>query len=179
MASGTIKRVVSDRSYGFITVDDGTEISFHRSALIGMDIEQLSEGQRVEFEVEHGLEGPRASSVRMADEGLSVGPGDFREPEHYGEGERSDGNSRLMVTQRGTEPKQLIEQIAKSIVDRPDMVEVKSIEGENSVVIELRVDKNDIGKMIGKKGRTITAIRTVLNAMGSQKDKRHVMEILD
>ncbi len=77
------------------------------------------------------------------------------------------------------ETKELIEQIAKSIVDRPDMVEVKSIEGENSMVIELRVDKNDIGKVIGKGGRTITAIRTILNATRSQKDKRQVLEILE
>ena len=77
------------------------------------------------------------------------------------------------------DPKQLIEQIAKSIVDRPDMVQVKSIEGENSMVIELRVDKNDIGKVIGKSGKTITAIRTILNATRSQKDKRQVLEILE
>jgi len=75
--------------------------------------------------------------------------------------------------------KELIEEIAKSIVDRPDMVEVKSIEGENSMVIELRVDKNDIGKVIGKNGRTITAIRTILNATRSQKEKRQVLEILE
>ena len=77
------------------------------------------------------------------------------------------------------DPKELIEQIAKSIVDRPDMVQVKSIEGENSMVIELRVDKNDIGKVIGKSGKTITAIRTILNATRSQKDKRQVLEILE
>jgi len=65
------------------------------------------------------------------------------------------------------EPKQLIEQIAKSIVDRPEMVEVKSVEGESLMVIELRVEKSDIAKVVGKKGRTITAIRTVLNAMRS------------
>lgn len=77
------------------------------------------------------------------------------------------------------DPKELIEQIAKSIVDRPDMVQVNSIEGENSMVIELRVDKNDIGKVIGKSGKTITAIRTILNATRSQKDKRQVLEILE
>jgi len=75
--------------------------------------------------------------------------------------------------------KELIEQIAKAIVDRPEMVEVKSVEGENSMVIELRVDKNDIGKVIGKNGRTITAIRTILNATRSQKEKRQVLEILE
>ncbi|MBI3091048.1 MAG: KH domain-containing protein [Candidatus Tectomicrobia bacterium] len=73
----------------------------------------------------------------------------------------------------------LISYIAKSIVDDPEAVEVKSVEGESSTVIELRVAKNDIGKVIGKKGRTIAAIRTILNASRVQKDKRHVLEILE
>lgn len=75
--------------------------------------------------------------------------------------------------------KELIEQIAKSIVDRPEMVRVTGVEGENSVVIELKVDKKDIGKVIGKHGRTITAIRTILNATRVQKEKRQVLEILE
>ncbi len=77
------------------------------------------------------------------------------------------------------ETKQLIEQIVKSIVDKPDDVKVTSIEGENSKVIELKVAKQDIGKVIGKSGRTITAIRTILNATRSQKEKKQVLEILE
>lgn len=73
----------------------------------------------------------------------------------------------------------LITYVAKSIVDDPEAVEVKSIEGETSTVIELRVAKSDIGKVIGKKGRTIAAIRTILNASRVQKEKRHVLEILE
>ncbi len=77
------------------------------------------------------------------------------------------------------ETKQLIEQIVKSIVDKPEDVRVTSIEGENSKVIELKVAKQDIGKVIGKSGRTITAIRTILNATRSQKEKKQVLEILE
>ena len=75
--------------------------------------------------------------------------------------------------------KDLIEQIAKAIVDKPEMVRVTGIEGENSTVIELRVAKEDIGKVIGKNGRTITAMRTILNATRAQKEKRQVLEVLE
>jgi uncharacterized protein len=73
----------------------------------------------------------------------------------------------------------LIENIAKAIVDKPDQVRVNGVEGENSIVIELRVAKEDIGKVIGKNGRTITAMRTILNATRAQKEKRHVLEVLE
>jgi predicted RNA-binding protein YlqC (UPF0109 family) len=115
----------------------------------------------------------------MADQGLRASPVSYVEQERVGEGEQPDSRDRLLITRHGMEPKQLIEQIAKSIVDRPEMVEVKSVGGESLMVIELRVDKDDIRKVIGKSGRTITAIRTVLNAMRSQKDKRQILEILD
>lgn len=75
--------------------------------------------------------------------------------------------------------KELIEYIAKAIVDKPEDVEVKGVEGENSTVIELKVAKDDIGKVIGKKGKTITALRTILNATRAQKDKRQVLEVLE
>ena len=69
--------------------------------------------------------------------------------------------------------------MVKAIVDHPDHVRVHGIEGEFSLVIELRVATEDIGKVIGKHGRTITAIRTILNATRAQKDTRHVLEVLD
>ena len=75
--------------------------------------------------------------------------------------------------------KELIEQIAKSIVEKPDEVKVRAIEGEHAVVIELRVDRDDIGKVIGKQGRTITAMRTILNAARAQKEKRHILEVIE
>ena len=65
--------------------------------------------------------------------------------------------------------KELIEQIAKTIVEKPEEVQVRAIEGEHAVVIELRVDRDDIGKVIGKQGRTITAMRTILNAARARK----------
>ena len=75
--------------------------------------------------------------------------------------------------------KELIEQIAKSIVEEPDEVQVRAIEGEHAVVIELRVDRDDIGKVIGKQGRTISAMRTILNAARAQKEKRHILEVIE
>lgn len=75
--------------------------------------------------------------------------------------------------------KELIEQIAKSIVEKPEEVQVRAIEGEHAVVIELRVDRDDIGKVIGKQGRTITAMRTILNAARSQKEKRQILEVIE
>jgi len=75
--------------------------------------------------------------------------------------------------------KDLVLHIAKAIVDRPEMVEVNGIEGESSVVIELKVAKEDVGKVIGKQGRTITAIRTILNAARAQKDKKHILELIE
>lgn len=75
--------------------------------------------------------------------------------------------------------KELIEQIAKAIVEKPEDVQVRDIEGENAVVIELRVAKEDIGKVIGKNGKTITAMRTILNATRAQKRKRQVLEVIE
>src|ERR1700757_3598748 len=75
--------------------------------------------------------------------------------------------------------KELIEQIAKAIVEKPEEVQVRGIEGENAIVIELRVAKDDIGKVIGKKGKTITAMRTILNASRAQKSKRQVLEVVE
>jgi predicted RNA-binding protein YlqC (UPF0109 family) len=75
--------------------------------------------------------------------------------------------------------KELIEQIAKAIVEKPDEVRVRDVEGEHAVVIELRVAKEDIGKVIGKQGRTITAIRTILNATRAQTTKRQVLEVME
>ena len=75
--------------------------------------------------------------------------------------------------------KELIEQIVKAIVEKPEDVQVKAIEGEHAVVIELRVAKGDIGKVIGKQGKTITAMRTILNATRAQKQKRQVLEVIE
>ena len=75
--------------------------------------------------------------------------------------------------------KDLIEGIAKALVDNPDEVNVTEIEGNQASVIELRVAKEDIGKIIGKHGRTAAAIRTILNAASAKLDKRSVLQILE
>ena len=75
--------------------------------------------------------------------------------------------------------KELVEFIAKSLVDNPDEVQVTEIGGEQTVVYELRVAKEDLGKVIGKQGRTARAIRTLLGAASTKLKKRAVLEILE
>ncbi len=75
--------------------------------------------------------------------------------------------------------KELIEQIAKALVDDPDAVTVFAVEGEQTTVLELRVAQTDLGKVIGKQGRTARAIRTLLGAAGMKLHKRFVLEILE
>ena len=75
--------------------------------------------------------------------------------------------------------KELVEYIAKSLVDEPDQVEVAMIEGEKSTILELKVAEDDIGKVIGKHGRIAKAVRTILSASSSKSGKRFVLEILD
>ena len=75
--------------------------------------------------------------------------------------------------------KELIEFIAKSLVDRPEDVVVSEIEGEQTSVIELKVAKEDLGKVIGKQGRTARAMRTILSAASTKIRKRSVLEIIE
>lgn len=75
--------------------------------------------------------------------------------------------------------KGLIEFIAKALVDNPDQVQVSEIEGEQTSVIELKVAKEDLGKVIGKQGRTARAMRTILAASSTKNRKRSVLEILE
>ena len=75
--------------------------------------------------------------------------------------------------------KELIECIAKSLVDNPEEVSVTELEGEQTTVIELKVAKEDMGKIIGKQGRTAMAIRTILGAASKKMGKRSILEILE
>ena len=75
--------------------------------------------------------------------------------------------------------KDLIEHIAKALVDYPDKVEVNEVEGQQTSVIELKVAKEDLGKIIGKQGRTARAMRTILSAASTKLKKRAVLEILE
>ncbi len=77
------------------------------------------------------------------------------------------------------EMKKFIEFIARSLVDYPDEVEANRIDGEKTMVFELRVNKSDIGKIIGKNGRTIRAIRTLLTTTAAKHGQRAVLEILE
>jgi predicted RNA-binding protein YlqC (UPF0109 family) len=75
--------------------------------------------------------------------------------------------------------KELVEYIAKSLVDDPSGVVVNMVEGEKSTILELKVSDGDIGKVIGKHGRIAKAIRTILSASSTKSGKRVVLEILD
>jgi predicted RNA-binding protein YlqC (UPF0109 family) len=73
----------------------------------------------------------------------------------------------------------LLEEIAKALVDNPEDVSVTEVEGEQTTVLELRVRNEDLGKVIGRQGRTARAIRTLLAAAGMKVHKRFVLEILE
>jgi len=75
--------------------------------------------------------------------------------------------------------KQLIEDIAKSLVDIPEEVVVTTVDGEQVTVIELKVAPSDLGKVIGKQGRTARSIRTILGAAGMKLNRRFTLEILE
>ena len=75
--------------------------------------------------------------------------------------------------------KDLIKYMAQALVDNPDMVEVAEVIGEQTSVLELRVAKEDLGKVIGKQGRTAKAMRTILSAASTKIRKRSVLEIIE
>ena len=76
-------------------------------------------------------------------------------------------------------PKDLMEYVTKALVDEPEAVVVNEIAGEQTSVIELKVAKSDLGKVIGKQGRTARALRTILTAAATKLRKRSVLEILE
>jgi predicted RNA-binding protein YlqC (UPF0109 family) len=75
--------------------------------------------------------------------------------------------------------RELVEYMAKALVDFPDQVEVKEVVGDQTTVVELKVAKEDLGKVIGKQGRTARSMRTILNAASTKLKKRSVLEILE
>jgi len=75
--------------------------------------------------------------------------------------------------------KELVERMAKALVDKPEDVSVNEIDGEKTTVYELRVASADLGKVIGKQGKTARAMRTILSASGTKIGKRCVLEILE
>lgn len=75
--------------------------------------------------------------------------------------------------------RELIHYIAQSLVDHPENVDVSEVEGNQTTVLELKVSKDDLGKVIGKQGRTAQAMRTILSAVSSKMKKRTVLEIIE
>ncbi len=75
--------------------------------------------------------------------------------------------------------RELVEEIVKAVVDNPDEVQVNEITGEQTIVVELRVAQSDMGKVIGKQGRTAKAIRTILSAAGMKIGRRYELEIIE
>jgi predicted RNA-binding protein YlqC (UPF0109 family) len=88
----------------------------------------------------------------------------------------SDG---VVVAERDEEMQKLVAEIAKALVDEPAEVSVKAAEGEQGTVLELRVAPGDLGKVIGKQGRTARSIRSILAVAGMKQHKRFTLEILE
>jgi predicted RNA-binding protein YlqC (UPF0109 family) len=84
-----------------------------------------------------------------------------------------------MTTEQPRDARVLIEQIAKALVDAPDQVVVDPVEEDGETVLELKVAEGDLGKVIGKQGRTARAMRTVLSAAGFKQHKRYSLEIVE
>jgi len=75
--------------------------------------------------------------------------------------------------------KQIIETIAKSLVDAPNEVQITEVDGEKTLIYELRCNAKDVGKIIGKSGKTVGAIRTLLSAMAAKQSKKAMLEVVD
>jgi predicted RNA-binding protein YlqC (UPF0109 family) len=75
--------------------------------------------------------------------------------------------------------KELVTYLAKALVNNPDEVEVSEIQGETAAILELRVAKEDLGRIIGKQGRTAKSIRTLINAAASRTNRKVVLEIIE
>jgi len=83
------------------------------------------------------------------------------------------------MSEQSGDVKVLLEQVTKALVDAPDQVSVNSVEEDEDTILELTVGPNDLGKVIGKQGRTARALRTLLSAAGSKAHKRYTLEILE
>jgi predicted RNA-binding protein YlqC (UPF0109 family) len=83
------------------------------------------------------------------------------------------------MTETGGDMRMLVEQIVQAFVDAPDQVQVTPVEDGDATILELRVAQNDIGKVIGRQGRTIKSIRTLLGAASSRSHERYILEIIE
>jgi predicted RNA-binding protein YlqC (UPF0109 family) len=85
----------------------------------------------------------------------------------------------IMPTEQSGDVRQLVLDMAKALVDQPDLVTVEAIDGPESTVLELRVAQRDLGKVIGKQGRTARSLRTIIGAASMKLHKRHTLEIIE
>ena len=85
----------------------------------------------------------------------------------------------MLICGKGMDVKQLIEDIVRTLVDRPEDVQIKEVIGEHAHVLELQVAKEDLGKVIGKGGAHATAIRTLMSAASGKEKKRYILEIIE
>ena len=83
------------------------------------------------------------------------------------------------MTEPGGDMRALVEHIAKALVDEPEQVSVETVDDREGTVLELRVGANDLGKVIGKQGRTARSLRTIVGAAGMKQHKRFTLEILE
>jgi uncharacterized protein len=83
------------------------------------------------------------------------------------------------MTEPGGDMRMLVEQIAQALVDAPNEVQVTAVDGDQSTILELRVAAGDLGKVIGKQGRTAKSIRTILGAASMKLKKRYTLEIIE
>lgn len=89
------------------------------------------------------------------------------------------GEARAAASQIGGDPRTLIEDIAKALVDHPEQVTVTRVENDGETVLELQVAPDCVGKIIGKQGRTVRAIRTILGAVSMKLHHRYSLEVLE
>ena len=75
--------------------------------------------------------------------------------------------------------KQILETIAKSLVDKPNEVQITEIDGEKTLIFELRCNAKDVGKIIGKSGKTVGAMRTILSSMAAKQGRKAMLEVVD
>lgn len=88
-------------------------------------------------------------------------------------------NSDVVTNKKGTAMKDLVKTVVKALVDHPDQVVITEIEGKQITVLELKVAREDIGKVIGKKGRTAHAVRSILGAVSAKEKKRTILKIIE
>ena len=109
----------------------------------------------------------------MVEEGRETIP-DGGQPSEEGQAAELDA-----VPAQGNLLKDLLQSVAENLVTKPDAVEVTESEDENASVLELRVDKDDLGRIIGKQGRTAKSLRTILNAAASRSNRKVTVEIVE